>query len=175
MPSDSLPRRTLVLGGARSGKSAVAEAMFGDDAVRYVATARRDTSDADFEHRIAAHRIRRPQSWTVVENQDLVDTLATGAGPTLVDDIGTWLTDRIDAEQAWESPRGTVDTDPLVSAVADYPGRLVVVSPEVGLGVVPATRSGRLFRDEIGVLNQRLAQACDEVLFVIAGLTTRLK
>ncbi len=98
-------------------------------------------------------------------------------GATLVDDIGTWLTARIDARGAWEEPRGTVtpDADALVEAVAAYPQRLVIVTPEVGMGVIPATRAGRLFRDEIGTLNQRLAAVCDEAFLVVAGLPLRLK
>ncbi len=96
---------------------------------------------------------------------------------TLVDDIGTWLTVVIDDAGAWERPRGSVapHTDALISAVADHRGRLVIVSPEVGQGVIPASASGRLFRDELGNLNQRLAAECDEVLFVVAGLPLRLK
>ena len=175
MPSDAPPLTTLVLGGARSGKSAHAELLVGAGPVRYVATARRNVDDADFEQRIAAHRARRPSTWAVVENVDLTQTLQTVGPPTLVDDIGTWLTAELDAAQAWERPRGTIATDPLVRTVAEYPGRLVLVSPEVGHGVVPATTSGRLFRDELGTLNQRLAAVCDEVVFVVAGLPMKLK
>lgn len=175
-PGDRL--RTLVLGGARSGKSAYAESLAGPGAVRYIATAIPDPADTDFAARIAAHRARRPADWTVLDGADPAAVLsATHPGATLVDDIGTWLTARLDARAAWDSPRGTIEPemDALVSAVARYPGRLVLVTPEVGLGVIPATRSGRLFRDEIGTLNQRLAQVCDEAYFVVAGLPMRLK
>ncbi len=169
--------RTLVLGGARSGKSAFAEGLAGRaGAVRYVATAVPDPSDADFAERIAAHRVRRPGVWNVVEG-DPVAVLAEPAAVTLIDDLGTWLTGRIDAREAWELPRGTVrpDADDLVAVVSGYRDRLVIVSPEAGLGVLPATRSGRLFQDEIGELNQRLAEVCDEVYLVVAGLPTRIK
>ncbi|MEU2254473.1 bifunctional adenosylcobinamide kinase/adenosylcobinamide-phosphate guanylyltransferase [Nocardia xishanensis] len=174
------PSRTLVLGGTRSGKSAFAENLAAaTGAVRYVATSVPDPDDHDFAERIARHRERRPTDWTVVESADAAAVLADPASDaaTLVDDIGTWLTARIDALDAWDSPRGTVapDTEALVSAVAAYRHRLIVVSPEVGMGVIPATRSGRLFRDEIGALNQRLAQACDEAFLVVAGLPVRLK
>ena len=175
MPADPPPLKTLVLGGARSGKSAHAEQLVGNGPARYIATARRNPEDADFEQRIAAHRTRRPSTWTVVENVDLTATLRTTGPPTLIDDIGNWLTAALDAAQAWDRPRGTIDTAPLVNSVADYPGRLVLVSPEVGQGVVPPTASGRLFRDELGTLNQRLAAVCDEVVFVIAGLPMKLK
>ncbi len=173
------PPRTLVLGGARSGKSAYAENLAGADGpVRYVATSVPDPADLDFAERIAVHRRRRPSDWVVVESIDPAGVLADpSTGATLIDDIGTWLTARIDARAAWEAPRGTVgpDADELVAAVAAYPGHLVVVSPEVGMGVIPATRSGRLFRDEIGALNQRLAAVCDEAFLVVAGLPLRLK
>jgi len=170
--------RTLVLGGARSGKSAYAEALVGaDSCTRYVATARLDRTDADFVARIEAHRARRPPTWTSVHDTDLVQVLAEPAGSTLVDDIGAWLTAELDDADAWTLPRGTVTsrTDALVAAVARYPDRLVIVSPEVGQGVIPETVSGRLFRDEIGTLNQRLAHACDKVVLVVAGLPVQLK
>lgn len=165
-----------MLGGARSGKSAFAEQLVASEAVRYIATAIPDPEDADFAERIAAHRVRRPANWTVVEG-DPVAALAQAVPATLVDDLGTWLTARIDARQAWESPRGTIapEVDSLVAAVAEYPERLIIVSPEVGLGVIPATHSGRLFRDELGALNQRLAQLCDEVYLVVAGQAMRVK
>ncbi|WP_216895119.1 bifunctional adenosylcobinamide kinase/adenosylcobinamide-phosphate guanylyltransferase, partial [Nocardia alni] len=157
--------RTLVLGGTRSGKSAFAEELAGRaGVVRYIATAVVDPDDGDFADRVAAHRERRPREWSVVEG-DPVAALAEPAPMTLIDDLGTWLTGRIDARAAWDAPRGTVapDLDALVSAVAGYEQPLVIVSPEVGLGVLPATASGRLFADEIGALNQRLAALCDEV------------
>lgn len=169
-----------MLGGARSGKSAFAETLAGAaGAVRYVATSVPDPADRDFAERIAGHRERRPAAWRVVESVDPAGVLRADpvAGATLIDDIGTWLTARIDARQAWESPRGTItpECDELVAAVADYARRLVIVSPEVGMGVIPATRSGRLFRDEIGTLNQRLAAVCDEAFLIVAGLPLRLK
>lgn len=165
-----------MLGGARSGKSAYAEQLVASEAVRYVATAVADPADADFAERIAAHRARRPANWKIVEG-DAVAALAEATPVTLVDDLGTWLTARLDARAAWESPRGVVapDIDALVSAVAGYGQRLIIVSPEVGLGVIPATASGRLFRDEIGTLNQRLAEVCDEVFLVVAGQPMRIK
>ena len=175
-----------MLGGARSGKSAHAEeltqALAGAGRVRYVATSHRDPDDHDWEHRIAQHRDRRPGSWLTVETahrRDLVDQLRspTEAAATLVDDLGTWLTVELDGAAAWDSPRGTITprTDELVASVRDYRGALVLVTPEVGLGVIPETRSGRLFRDEIGALNARLAQVCDRVVLVVAGLTMTLK
>ncbi|MFI9505482.1 bifunctional adenosylcobinamide kinase/adenosylcobinamide-phosphate guanylyltransferase [Nocardia sp. NPDC052566] len=172
-------RRTLVLGGARSGKSAFAEklAIESGGPVRYLATAVLDPADTDFAERIAGHRARRPADWTVVESADPAKVLTEPAPITLIDDIGTWLTARIDDRDAWDLPRGTItpDADALVAAVTAYRHPLVIVTPEVGMGIIPATRSGRLFRDEIGALNQRLAQACDTAYLLVAGLPLRLK
>jgi adenosylcobinamide kinase/adenosylcobinamide-phosphate guanylyltransferase len=165
-----------VLGGARSGKSAHAEGL-ASGAVTYVATARRDPSDLDWQERIAKHVARRPSTWSTVETSDLPAVLADVPGTVLVDDLATWLTGVLDDTGAWEGPldEARLRCDALVDAVVRREGRLVLVSAEVGLGVVPATRSGRLFRDELGSLNARLAQACDEVLLLVAGLPLRVK
>ncbi|MFI9382350.1 bifunctional adenosylcobinamide kinase/adenosylcobinamide-phosphate guanylyltransferase [Kutzneria sp. NPDC052558] len=170
--------RTLVLGGARSGKSAHAEGLASAaDPVTYVATARRDPSDLDWQERIAKHVARRPATWSTVETIDLPPVLDSAPGTVLVDDLATWLTGVLDDTGAWEGPldAARVRCDALVDAVVRRDGPLVLVSAEVGLGVVPATRSGRLFRDELGSLNARLAQACDEVLLLVAGLPLRVK
>ncbi|MDJ0393035.1 bifunctional adenosylcobinamide kinase/adenosylcobinamide-phosphate guanylyltransferase [Rhodococcus sp. G-MC3] len=173
------PLRTLVLGGARSGKSSHAEVLVGvAGPVRYVATGRSDPGDTDWEARIDEHRRRRPPEWTTVESPtDLPATVLVGDGVTIVDDLGTWLTGVLDDEAAWDAPRGTVAplVDALVDAVRRCRHRVVMVSPEVGLSIVPDTKSGRLFRDELGVLNQRLAAVCDEVVLVVAGLPLTLK
>lgn len=168
-----------MLGGARSGKSALAEARAATEPVRYLATGRHDAADDDWERRIEEHRLSRPSHWTTVESDaSLASAIAEPwAGTTLVDDLGTWLTGVLDDAHAWDRPRGTVAStvDELVSAVADCTCEIVLVSPEVGLSVVPETRSGRLFRDELGLLNSRLAAVCDEVLLVVAGLPLTLK
>lgn len=185
-PDSPRARRTLVLGGARSGKSAHAEGLLADLSpaahVRYVATARRYPDDRDWDARIDQHRRRRPGTWSTVEtglDGGLVDLLSARGPhpPTLVDDLGTWITGVLDDADAWEAPRGTIaaDVDGLVAAVASYPDRLLLVSPEVGMGVVPEHRSGRLFRDEIGALNARLADVCDDVILVVAGIAMPLK
>lgn len=172
--------RTLVLGGTRSGKSAYAENLVAHyEHVRYVATGRRDPSDIDWEARIDTHRARRPSSWTTVESpRGLSDVLATPTDcATIVDDLGTWLTGAIDDREAWDLPRGTItpESDALVNAVSQGIGTMLLVSPEVGWGVVPETRSGRLFQDEMGTLNRRLAAVCDSVVLVVAGQPLTLK
>jgi adenosyl cobinamide kinase/adenosyl cobinamide phosphate guanylyltransferase len=171
------PMRTLVLGGTRSGKSGYAEELLPADArVRYLATARRQADDAEWDARIAAHRARRPSAWTTIEEPDLCALLRAGGGPLLVDDLATWLTGVLDDVGAWDRP---VDIAPQVAALVDAvraaPGRVVLVSAEVGLGVVPSTRAGRLFRDELGALNAALAGVCNEVVLLVAGLPLHLK
>jgi adenosylcobinamide kinase/adenosylcobinamide-phosphate guanylyltransferase len=102
-----------------------------------------------------------------------------GGGPLLVDDLATWLAGVLDDFGAWEAPTVPLAVgaavDELVAAVAAAPDRVVLVSAEVGLGVVPETRAGRLFRDELGALNAALAAVCDEVVLLVAGLPLRLK
>ncbi|MCU1663452.1 MAG: adenosylcobinamide kinase / adenosylcobinamide-phosphate guanylyltransferase [Pseudonocardiales bacterium] len=173
-------RRTLVLGGTRSGKSRYAEDLLAADApVRYLATARRHDDDAEWSARIEAHRARRPAGWTTVEDADVAHLVRAGGEPLLVDDIGTWLTGVLDDASAWESaeiPAAVgARVSELVDAVSACPGQVVLVSAEVGLGVVPSTRAGRLFRDELGAANAALAAVCDEVLLLVAGLPLRLK
>lgn len=169
--------RTLVTGGVRSGKSRHAEQLLSwYDAVTYVApgpTTDEDT-DPDWAARIAAHQLRRPAGWTTLESRDLAAALRL-PGPVLVDCLGTWLTAVIDAAGAWERPservRALVDAElaPVCSALRAAPGPVVLVTNEVGLGVVPDHRSGRLFRDLLGTVNQTLGAACDEVHLVVAG------
>lgn len=174
--------RTLVLGGTRSGKSRYAEDLLPAHApVRYLATARRRADDAEWAARLEAHRVRRPPGWVTVEEPDVAAIVAAGGGPLLVDDLATWLTNVLDDAGAWDSPDVDVSArtgavvDAVVDAVRRCPGDVVLVSAEVGLGVVPATRSGRLFRDELGALNAALAAVCDEVLLLVAGIALRLK
>ncbi|APE14441.1 adenosylcobinamide kinase/adenosylcobinamide phosphate guanyltransferase [Mycobacterium sp. WY10] len=168
--------RTLVLGGIRSGKSRWAEEiMAGDSAVRYVATGAPADADPAWTQRVAAHQGRRPNSWSTVETTDVASTLRDDpATATLVDDLGGWLTAALD-RRGWDSGSVTADVDGLVSAVEGFTGPLALVSPEVGLTVVSATAAGRRFTDELGTLNQRLAQCCEQVVLVVAGLPVWVK
>jgi adenosylcobinamide kinase/adenosylcobinamide-phosphate guanylyltransferase len=168
---------TLVLGGARSGKSAHAEGLMPADDATYVATARLDPTDEDWQARIATHVARRPPGWRTVEPPDLPAFLTTAEGPVIVDDVATWLTGVMDDHNAWDGALDEVtrECDRLVEAVAKSRAELVLVSSEVGLGVVPATRSGRLFRDQLGTLNASLAEHCAEVVLLVAGIPLRLR
>ncbi len=171
--------KVLVLGGSRSGKSAHAESLLaGRTDVVYLATSPSLPDDAEWVERVAAHRARRPADWTTMETTAPSDLLRGGA--VLVDSVTTWVAALMDetgiwAEQPEAAGRLTARCDALVNAWAMTPAHVVAVSDEVGLGVVPETRSGRLFRDTLGAVNQRLAGTADEVWFVVAGLPQRLR
>lgn len=169
--------KILVTGGVRSGKSHHAEQLVArEQVVTYVAPGPDETEepDPDWALRLAAHRARRPATWTTLETPDVPGAVATCAGAVLVDCLGTWLTRTIDRAHLWEAPVDEVtgvvrdETARLVSAL-ERPQPVVLVTNEVGLGVVPAHRSGRLFRDLLGEVNRQAAAACDEVHLVISG------
>jgi adenosyl cobinamide kinase/adenosyl cobinamide phosphate guanylyltransferase len=158
---------TLVLGGARSGKSGLAERLAADLAppVTYVATLHVG-DDPDLAARVERHRARRPPAWrTVQAGTALPELLRTLTGSVLVDSLGPWVS----ASDAMQ-----VDVVALCSALVQREGDSVVVSDEVGLSVHPSTENGRRFRDALGVLNQAVAASADEVLLVVAGCTLRL-
>ncbi|MCX6481146.1 MAG: bifunctional adenosylcobinamide kinase/adenosylcobinamide-phosphate guanylyltransferase [Mycobacterium sp.] len=162
--------RTLVLGGIRSGKSAWAESTLTEMAgVRYIATGPVADHEQSWTQRISEHRSRRPSDWCTVETGDVAGELRAHPGqPTLVDDLGGWLTRVLDG-RGWDGSGADDDVDELAGAVETFTAPLVLVSPEVGLSVVAPTAAGRLFTDELGRLNQRLAGLCDQVVLVVAG------
>ncbi|MEZ0340441.1 bifunctional adenosylcobinamide kinase/adenosylcobinamide-phosphate guanylyltransferase [Mycobacterium sp. pV006] len=172
--------RILVTGGVRSGKSRHAERLLASaGVVTYLAPGRpADGSDPDWDVRVAQHRARRPAHWDTVESADVAAALRGADGAVLVDCLGTWLTALLD-EGLWEASSAeaarVVDArlEALCEALAAVPDA-VVVTNEVGLGVVPSHRSGVLFRDLLGIVNQRVADVCDEVHLVIAGRVLRL-
>jgi adenosylcobinamide kinase / adenosylcobinamide-phosphate guanylyltransferase len=145
----------------------------------YVATARGvdPAVDPEWADRVAVHRSRRPPVWRTVEDSDLPTVLdGHPDDPVLVDDLATWVTGLLD-DAGWERDAPSVDVARacLVTAVERFPGTLVLVSAEVGLGVVPSTSAGRRFRDELGAVNQALAAVCDEVWLLVAGVPLRLR
>ncbi len=171
-------RRVLVLGGARSGKSAWAERrLAAEPSVTYVATAPARAGDDDWSARVRAHVARRPVAWATVETGDVAQVLREATGPLLVDDLGLWVTRTVDEAGAWEGPLAAVDAacDELVAAWRDCRATAVLVAPEVGSGVVPPSASGRRFRDLLGALTGRLAAESDEVVQVVAGLARPLR
>ncbi|TXN23634.1 bifunctional adenosylcobinamide kinase/adenosylcobinamide-phosphate guanylyltransferase [Methylobacterium sp. WL9] len=162
---------TLVLGGARSGKSRYAEALIeaGPGPWRYLATAQ--AWDDEMRTRIALHRERRPEGWITQDvSTDLAQAVAAAHGPVLVDCLTLWLTNLMLAESALPAA-----VDALRDACAAARGPLVLVSNEVGLGIVPDNALARRFRDEAGRLHQRLAQQADRVVFMVAGLPMTVK
>jgi adenosylcobinamide kinase / adenosylcobinamide-phosphate guanylyltransferase len=171
-----------VLGGARSGKSSFAEALLARErTVDYVACGLvPDGSDPEWTDRVALHRSRRPASWRTIETVDLPEVLGRPGPPVLVDCLTTWLAQVMDDCRVWsEAPdadaRLAAAVDTLVDTWRRTPRRVVAVSNEVGSGVVPATASGRRFRDELGVLNARVAATSSRVWLVTAGLSQRLR
>ncbi|MFE0766478.1 bifunctional adenosylcobinamide kinase/adenosylcobinamide-phosphate guanylyltransferase [Streptomyces smyrnaeus] len=179
-----LPRRTLVLGGARSGKSVEAERRLAAfPGVVYVATGGSRDGDAEWAARVARHRERRPASWRTEETCDLVPLLERDGPPLLIDCLALWLTHTMDEVGAWDDTRwergGAAElatrVRTLVEAVRHTPRQLVAVSNEVGSGVVPATPAGRRFRDELGRLNAAFAAECEHVLLTVAGVALPLR
>lgn len=167
----------LVTGGVRSGKSRYAESLLADADVTYLTPGYPADADADPEWaaRVAAHQQRRPAGWRTVETIDVAGELAAAPGPVLVDCLGTWLTRQLDARGAWEAADAAwsaaleAEAELLARAVAAHPWEVVIVTNEVGWGVVSEHRSGRVFADQLGRLNQRVAAACDRVVLIVAG------
>lgn len=165
-------------GGVRSGKSFHAESLLvAEPQVTYVAPGPtiEEDPDPDWVRRIHSHQERRPKHWKTVETHDLAAAISGAEGAVLVDDLGTWLSAQIDQLDGWDSVEDewqrvlTERIDQAAEAVAHFDGTVVLVTNEVGMGVVPAHRSGRIFRDFLGLANQSIADECDEVLLVVAG------
>jgi adenosylcobinamide kinase/adenosylcobinamide-phosphate guanylyltransferase len=175
--------KVLVTGGVRSGKSFHAESLLvAEPHVTYVAPGPEPDVDLDPEWaaRVAIHQERRPGHWGTIETHDLASAVRDAEGAVLIDCLGTWLTAQIDELDGWDQVRE--DWEPLLlerladtaRAVAEHPGTVVAVTNEVGMSVVPEHRSGRIFRDLLGTVNQRIAEECDDVLLVVAGRSLRL-
>ena len=168
----AIPRLTLVLGGARSGKSRHAEGLVETQAPPWTYVATAEAYDDEMRARIALHRERRPAGWETVDAPLALAAVIRGqAGrPVLVDCLTLWLTNTMLAE-------GNVGSamDDLVTACRETPGPLVLVSNEVGFGIVPDNALARRFRDHAGVLHQRLAAHADRVVLMVAGLPLIVK
>lgn len=161
----------LVLGGTRSGKSAVAEAWIerlADGAcVTYVATAIVDPFDNDHAARVAAHQLRRPAHWVTVDphsDRSLPQVLLEVDGAVLLDSLGTWVAAHHDGRDDF-----AVDEAPLLDALAARRGDTIIVSEEVGMSVHPPTVLGRRYADALGTLNHGVAAMADRVVLVVAG------
>ena len=179
---------TLVLGGARSGKSHYAEqlaAEHADGPVTYIATAQ--AGDEEMAVRIALHRARRPESWKLVEEPVMLgDALyghATQQGCVLVDCVTLWLNNLLFGEHHTYPETGLItppgifseQIEALMSALQTAPGKIILVSNEIGLGIVPMGAMTRFYVDELGRLNQRLAAQADTVRLMVAGVPVPVK
>lgn len=168
--------KQLILGGARSGKSALAEKWALDSglAVTYIATA--TAGDEEMAGRIAHHRARRPVGWQLLEEPlRLASSMTSHAAPgrcLIVDCLTLWLNNLLASEN---EPLFRAEREALLASLPGLPGRIVFVSNEVGMGIVPLGELTRRFCDEAGRLHQDLAQVCDQVVFVAAGLPLLLK
>ncbi|MEH6825732.1 MAG: bifunctional adenosylcobinamide kinase/adenosylcobinamide-phosphate guanylyltransferase [Motiliproteus sp.] len=168
--------KQLILGGARSGKSALAEKLAADSGreVVYIATATQ--GDAEMADRIALHRQRRPAHWHLLEEPlNLAQTLEAQAAEgrcLLVDCLTLWLSNLlfIDDGIHFQPQR-----DALLERLPQLPGEIILVSNEVSMGIVPLGEISRRFQDESGLLHQNLAGLCDRVLLTVAGLPVILK
>lgn len=183
-------RVVLVTGGARSGKSAFAETLAARRGERVVYVATATAGDAEMADRIARHRARRPGSWRTVEAPlDIVAGLAAvdaGIEAVLVDCLAVWAANRLlavgePAEDGWWDRVGalervlTEELDRVVTTGLASPWELILVTNEVGFGVVPPTELGRAYRDLLGRLNQAVAARADDVYLVVAGLAVEIR
>ena len=175
--------KVLITGGVRSGKSFHAESLLlAEPNVTYVAPGppADPVSDPEWAARVARHQSRRPAYWTTVETADLGEAVRSADGAVLIDCLGTWVTSVIDELDGWD--KVLEDWEPLLyerlddalAAIAEHDGTVVAVTNEVGMSVVPERRSGRVFRDLLGTVNQRVAEECEEVMLVVAGRVLRL-
>ena len=167
-----MAKSILITGGARSGKSRIAEervASLGAERV-YIATA--EARDAEMEARIAAHVARRGTGWTTrAEPFDLLGALAaTDGAPRLVDCLTLWLSNLMEGGYDWQA-----ETRALADTIPAQRSPVVFVTNEVGLGIVPETKLGREFRDAQGILNQAIAASVDEVYLAVSGYPLKVK
>lgn len=174
-----MAERTLILGGARSGKSIAAERLLASQpAVLYVATGGRDAGDAEWAGRIALHQARRPASWGLAETIDLVPLLDADGPPLLIDCLTLWLSRTMDTLEVWTDLTRAPLVEQRIADLADgwirTPRRVIAVSNDVGSGIVPADAGTRLFRDLMGRLNTTISLNSDQVLWTVAGRTLPL-
>jgi len=165
-------RLTLVLGGARSGKSRYAESLVTALPAPWIYVATAEARDAEMAERIAAHQARRGAGWRTLETpRDVVGALtAHGTTPLLVDCLTLWLANAVLASADVDA-----EIERLEAALEQASAPLVLVANEVGFGIVPDNALGRRFRDLQGLLNQRIAARADRVILVVAGLPLTIK
>ncbi|TDV45670.1 adenosylcobinamide kinase /adenosylcobinamide-phosphate guanylyltransferase [Pseudomonas graminis] len=166
----------LILGGARSGKSRLAEKLASDSDLNVLYIATSQPLDGEMNQRVALHRDRRPAEWGLIEEPvELARVLRENAGEgccLLVDCLTLWLTNLLMLD---DPQRLTQEREALLDGLAELPGDIIFVSNETGLGVVPLGELTRRYVDEAGWLHQALAERCHRVVFTVAGLPMTLK
>ncbi|MDC6380758.1 bifunctional adenosylcobinamide kinase/adenosylcobinamide-phosphate guanylyltransferase [Pseudomonas graminis] len=166
----------LILGGARSGKSRLAEKLASDSGLNVIYIATSQPLDGEMNQRVALHRERRPAEWGLIEEPvELARVLRENAGEgrcLLVDCLTLWLTNLLMLD---EPQRLAEEREALLDGLAELPGDIIFVSNETGLGVVPLGELTRRYVDEAGWLHQALAERCHRVVFTVAGLPMILK
>ena len=175
--------KRLILGGVKSGKSRYAERLVAswasqsgnsNRAVIYLATAEQRDGDEELGKRIALHKAQRPPTWKTIEEPvkiaDIIETVSGKSQCILVECLTLWVSNLLQDET--HIAQGI---NHLCKVLETYEGEIILVSNETGLGIMPANELARRFGDEVGVLHQRLAAICDEVVLTIAGLPHHLK
>ncbi len=169
----------LILGGVRSGKSRYAQQLASDTGKRVLFLATAEAGDDEMKHRIARHKSSRPESWRTVEEQmDIAGALrknAARADAVIIDCITVWLSNLLLHNDKLSEKEMTAEIDRLIDTYEQGEATYIIVSGEVGMGIVPEHPLGRIFRDYLGLANQRLAGKADSVVLMVAGIAMDLK
>jgi adenosylcobinamide kinase/adenosylcobinamide-phosphate guanylyltransferase len=169
----------LILGGVRSGKSRYAQHLVSDIGNRVLFLATAEAGDDEMKRRIASHKSSRPESWRTVEEQmDIAGALrknAARADAVIIDCITVWLSNLLMHNEKLSEKEMTAGIDRLIDAYEQGETTYIIVSGEVGMGIVPEHPLGRVFRDYLGLANQRLAAKADRVVLMVAGIPVDVK
>ena len=169
----------LILGGVRSGKSRYAQQIAGDIGKRVLFLATAEAGDDEMKHRIARHKSSRPESWRTIEEQiDIAGALrknAARADAVIIDCVTVWLSNMLMHNEKLSEKDMIKDIDKLIDSYEHGDATYIIVSGEVGMGIVPEHPLGRIFRDYLGLANQRLAAKADRVVLMVAGIAVDMK
>ena len=169
----------LILGGVRSGKSRYAQQLAGDIGNRVLFLATAEAGDDEMKRRIAKHKSSRPESWRTIEEQlDIASALRRNSAHSdavIIDCITIWLSNLLMHNEKLSEQEMTMGIDRLIDAYEQGEATYIIVSGEVGMGIVPEHPLGRVFRDYLGLANQRLAANADRVVLMVAGIPVDVK
>ena len=169
----------LILGGVRSGKSRYAQQLASDVGNRVLFLATAEAGDDEMKRRIARHKSSRPESWRTIEEQmDIAGVLrknAARADAVIIDCVTVWLSNLMMHNEKLSEKEMTAVIDRLIDTYAQGEATYIIVSGEVGMGIVPEHPLGRIFRDYLGLANQRLAAKADRVVLMVAGIALDVK